>query len=146
MKRRLFCLALSMVMLSSSMIVSASELATESEAVNETVQEEPGSAQDMVLPADDSDVKPEEIPEAVEDEPDTVSVETPTEEDGVLGDIADDGSQESEQQTDDELLGAVVVIAGADQRENAVKIDLDTDYASNKQGTWYQFTTKDQPA
>ena len=183
MKKRLFCLALSMVMLSSSMIVSASELATESEAVNETVQEEPGSAQDMVLPADDSDVKPEatalpeespssepeqsvsvpeeistnitgenptdepeEIPEAVEDEPDTVSVETPTEEDGVLGDIADDGSQESELQTDDELLGAVVVIAGADQRENAVKIDLDTDYASNKQGTWYQFTTKDQPA
>lgn len=182
MKRRLFCLALSMVMLSSSMIVSASELPTESEVVNETVQEEPDSAQDIVLPADDSDVKPEatalpeespsseteqpestpeEIsttvtdedpaaqPEAAEDEPDAVPAETPeaaTEEDGAQEDMAEDGSQESEPQTDDELLGITVEIAGADQRENAVKIDLDTDYASNKTATWYKFTTKEQPA
>lgn len=186
MKRRLFCLALSMVMLSSSMIVSASELPTESEVVNETVQEEPDSAQDIVLPADDSDVKPEatalpeespsseteqpestpeeisttvtdedpaaqpeEIPEAAEDEPDAVPAETPeaaTEEDGAQEDMAEDGSQESEPQTDDELLGDQIEINGADDQNNAVSIDLETEYASSKKNCWYKFTTKNEPA
>ena len=181
MKKRLFCLVLSMVMLSSSMIVSASELATESEAVNETVQEEPDSAQDIVLPADDGNVEPEatalpeespssepeqpastpeEIsttitgenptaePEATED-PDTVPVEIPaetTEEDGAQEDMADDESQTEEPWTEDELLGTSVEIDGADNQDNAVMIALDTDYASDKKGTWYKFTTKKQPA
>ena len=100
-------MVLSMVMLGSSMIVSASELSSESEAASENAQEELDSVQENA---------------------------------------EDDGDQASGLQTEDELLGTVVEIAGADQRENAVNINLDTDYASTKQGAWYQFTTKEQPA
>lgn len=56
------------------------------------------------------------------------------------------GEKYAKENQEEELLGAAVETQGGDVFESAKEISLDTEYASNKRGCWYKFTTKTEPA